>query len=203
MIRNVHEVVPKIAEIAEIVEIWDRVQMGSEPAHSAAAGASVRPQGCRLHAPQGHSSAGGPHHFAYRSAPRPGDGNRVRQGRQLPPGARPLLPLAVGPVAAWRCHLESRQQGRLISPHKRANPPTMANLCPVFAIQQIRAWESGQVPRTISTEAEARVPHAAAVSELFDTSAARSSAIRITPKCLNQQWATNGGPPLPLTRRSS
>ena len=78
--------------------------------------------------------------------------------------------------AAWRFHLDGRQQAEVIPPHERANPPTTANLCPVFAIHQIRALASGQVPPTIRTEAEARATYAALVSELFD--ALRSALVQ-------------------------
>ena len=39
---------------------------------------------------------------------------------------------------AWRFHLDGRQQAEVIPPHNRTNLPTTANLCPFFAIHQIR-----------------------------------------------------------------
>ena len=64
--------------------------------HAAAAGAPLGPGGRYLHALQGHAPARWPHPSVPRQAPKPPENHRVRQGRQLAPGACPLLPLAMG-----------------------------------------------------------------------------------------------------------
>ena len=70
--------------------------------------------------------------------------------------------------AAWRFHLDGRQQTEAIPPHERtAGRPTTDNLCPVFAIHQIRALAAGQVSPAIHTEEEARAAHTALVSDIF------------------------------------
>ena len=55
--------------------------------------------------------------------------------------------------ATWRFHLDSRQQLEAIPQRKRtAETPTVPNLCPVFAIHQIRALALGeQLQPTICT----------------------------------------------------
>ena len=55
--------------------------------------------------------------------------------------------------------------------------PTAPNLCPVFAIHQIRALALGeQLQPTIHTETEAQAAQAALVQEIF--SALRSALVR-------------------------
>ena len=63
--------------------------------------------------------------------------------------------------AAWRFYLDGRQQMEAI-PELTAETPTEPNLCPVFAIHQIRALAlGGQLQPAIRTETEARAAHAA------------------------------------------
>ena len=55
--------------------------------------------------------------------------------------------------AAWRFHLDGRQQTKAIPPNERtAGRPTSDNLCPVLAIHQIRTLAAGQVSPAIHTE---------------------------------------------------
>ena len=69
--------------------------------------------------------------------------------------------------AAWRFYLDARQQMEAI-PEPTAETPTEPNLCPVFAIHQIRALAlPGQLQPAIRTETEARAAHAALVHEIF------------------------------------
>ena len=78
--------------------------------------------------------------------------------------------------AAWRLYLDGRQQMEAI-PERTAETPTEPNLCPLFAIRQIRALAlGGQLQPAIRTETEARAPHAALVREIF--SALRSALVR-------------------------
>ena len=78
--------------------------------------------------------------------------------------------------AAWRFHFDGRQQFEAI-PKRTAETPTATNLCPVFAIHQIRALALGeQLQPTIRTEMEAQAAHAALVHEIF--SALRSALVR-------------------------
>ena len=70
--------------------------------------------------------------------------------------------------AAWRFHLDSQQQAEVIRPEGRANLPTTANVCHVFAIHQIWALATGRVLPTIHTEDAARAANAALVSKIFD-----------------------------------
>ena len=65
---------------------------------------------------------------------------------------------------------------RSSGPTTRRTPPTTANLCPVFAIYQIRALAMGRVLPTIYTEDEARAALAALMSEIFD--ALRTSLVQ-------------------------
>ena len=61
-------------------------------------------------------------------------------------------------------------------PEPTAETPTEPNLCPVFAIHQVRALAlSEQLQPTIRTETEARAAHAALVHEIF--SAVRSAPV--------------------------
>ena len=70
--------------------------------------------------------------------------------------------------AAWRFHLDGRQQTEAIPPHERtAGQPAPHNLCPAFAIYQIRALAAGQVSPAIHTEDKARAAHTALVSDVF------------------------------------
>ena len=65
--------------------------------------------------------------------------------------------------ATWRFHLDGRQQLEDI-PEQTAETPTAPNLCPVFAIHQIRALALGeQLQPAIRTETEAQAAHAALV----------------------------------------
>ena len=78
--------------------------------------------------------------------------------------------------ATWRFYLDGRQQLEDI-PERRAETPTAHNLCPVFAIHQIRALALGeQLQPAICTETEAQAAHAALVQEIF--SALRSALVR-------------------------
>ena len=78
--------------------------------------------------------------------------------------------------AAWRLCLDGRQQMEAI-PEPTAETPTEPNLCPVFAIHQIRALAlGGQLQPAIRTEMEARAAHAALVHKIF--SALRSALVR-------------------------
>ena len=62
-------------------------------------------------------------------------------------------------------------------PEQTAETPTAPNLCPVFAIHQIRALALGeQLQPAIRTETEAQAAHAALVHEIF--SALRSALVR-------------------------
>ena len=78
----------------------------------------------------------------------------------------------------WRFHLQGRQQLEAIPQRERtAETPTATNLCPVFAIHQIRALAmGGQLQPAIRTETEAQAAHAALVHEIL--SALRSALVR-------------------------
>ena len=80
--------------------------------------------------------------------------------------------------ATSRFHLDGRQQLEAIPQRERtAENPTAPNLCPVFAIHQIRALALGeQMQRTIRTETEAKAAHVALVHEIL--SALRSALVR-------------------------
>ena len=61
---------------------------------------------------------------------------------------------------------------------RRQKTPTEPNLCPIFAVHQIRALAlGGQLQPAIRTETEARAAHAALVHEIF--SALRSALERL------------------------
>ena len=78
--------------------------------------------------------------------------------------------------ATWRFYLDGRQQLEAI-PERTAETPTAPNLCPVFAIHQIRALALGeQLQPAFPTETEAQAAHAALVHEIF--SALRSALVR-------------------------
>ena len=78
--------------------------------------------------------------------------------------------------ATWRFYLDGRQQLEAI-PELTAETPTAPNLCPVFAIHQIRALALGeQLQPGIRTETEAQAAHAAVLHEIF--SALRSALVR-------------------------
>ena len=81
-------------------------------------------------------------------------------------------------TAKWRFHLDGRQQLEAISQCKRrAETPTVTNLCPVFAIHQIRALAmGGQLQPALRTETEAQAAHAALVHEIL--TALRSALVR-------------------------
>ena len=81
-------------------------------------------------------------------------------------------------TATWGFHLDGRQQLEAIPQRERtAEIPNDPNLCPVFAIHQIRALAlGGQLQPTIRTETEAETAHAALVHEIL--SALRSSLVR-------------------------
>ena len=69
--------------------------------------------------------------------------------------------------AAWRCYLDGRQQLEVL-PERTAETPTATNLCPVFAIHQIRALALGeQLQPAICTETEAQVAYAALVHKIL------------------------------------
>ena len=80
--------------------------------------------------------------------------------------------------ATWRFYLDSRQQLEAIPGRERtAETPTAPNLCPVFAIHQIRALALGeQLQPTIHTETEAQAAHAGLVHEIFKV--LRSTLVR-------------------------
>ena len=68
--------------------------------------------------------------------------------------------------ATWRFYLDGRQQLKAI-PERTADTPTAPNLCPVFAIHQIRALALGeQLQPAIRSETEAQAAHAALVHEM-------------------------------------
>ena len=76
--------------------------------------------------------------------------------------------------ATWRFYPDSRQQLEAI-PERTAETPTAPNLCPVFAIHQIRALALGeQLQPAIGTETEAQAANTAVVHQIF-------SALRSTP----------------------
>ena len=78
--------------------------------------------------------------------------------------------------AAWSFYLDGRQQLEAI-PEQTAETPTATNLCPVFAIHQIRALAPGeQLQPPIRTETEAQAARAALVHQIF--SALRSALVR-------------------------
>ena len=78
--------------------------------------------------------------------------------------------------AARRFYLGGRQQLEAI-PERTAETPIAINLCPVFAIHQVRALALGeQLQPTIRTKTEAQAAHAALVHEIF--SALRSALVR-------------------------
>ena len=72
-------------------------------------------------------------------------------------------------TATWWFHLDGRQQLEAIPQHEQtAETPTATNLCPVFAIHQIRALAmGGQLQPAIRTETEAQAAHAALVHEIL------------------------------------
>ena len=81
-------------------------------------------------------------------------------------------------MAMWKFHLDSRQQLEAIPQHERtAETPTATNLCPVFAIHQMRALEmGGQLQPPIRTETEAQAAEASRVHEVL--TALRSALVR-------------------------
>ena len=81
-------------------------------------------------------------------------------------------------TATWSFHLDGRQQLEAIPPRERtAETPEATNLCPVFAIHQIRSLAmGGQLQPAIGTETEAQATHAALVDEIL--SALRSALVR-------------------------
>ena len=90
-------------------------------------------------------------------------------------GATPLA-THQGCSAAWRFYLDGRQQLEAI-PERTAETPTAPNLCPVFAIHQVRALALGeQLQPAIRTEREAQAAHAVLMHEIF--SALRSALVR-------------------------
>ena len=72
-------------------------------------------------------------------------------------------------TATWRFHLDGRQQLEAICQHARTSEtPIATNLCPVFAIHQIRALAmGGQLQPAIHTETEAQAAHAALMPEIL------------------------------------
>ena len=63
---------------------------------------------------------------------------------------------------------DGRQQAEAIPPHDQAaGQPTTDNLCPVFAIHQIRALAAGRLSPAIHTKEEALAAHTALVSNIF------------------------------------
>ena len=80
-------------------------------------------------------------------------------------------------TATWTFRLEGRQQLVAIPQHEQtAETPATGDLCPVFAIHQIRALAmGGQLLPTIATETEAQAAHAALVHEIL--SALRSALL--------------------------
>ena len=90
-------------------------------------------------------------------------------------GAAPLATHQIW-SATWRFYLDRRQQLGAI-PDWTAETPTATNLCPVFAIHQIRALALGeQLQPTIRTETEAQGANAALMHEIV--SALRSALVR-------------------------
>ena len=81
-------------------------------------------------------------------------------------------------TATWRFHLDGRQQLEDIPQRERtAETPTGPNLCPIFAIHQIRALALGeQLQPAISTETEAQGALVAIVHEVLG--ALRSALVR-------------------------
>ena len=72
-------------------------------------------------------------------------------------------------MARWRFGLDSRQQLEAIPQRERtAETPAATNLCPAFAIHQIRELGMGrQLQPAIRTETEAQAAHAALVQEIL------------------------------------
>ena len=69
--------------------------------------------------------------------------------------------------ATWTFYLDGRQQLEAI-PERTADTTTAPNLCPIFAIHQIRALALGeQLQLAIRTETVAQAAHAAVVHEIF------------------------------------
>ena len=81
-------------------------------------------------------------------------------------------------TATWRFHLDGRQQMEALPQHERtAETPTATNLCPGFAIHQIRALAmGGQLQPAIRTETEAQAAHTVLVHDIL--SALRSALVR-------------------------
>ena len=78
--------------------------------------------------------------------------------------------------AAWKFYLDGRQQLKAI-PELMAETPTAPNLCPVFAIHQIRALALGeQLHPPSRTGTEAQAAQSALMHEIF--SALRSALVR-------------------------
>ena len=84
--------------------------------------------------------------------------------------------------ATWKFHLDGRQQLEAIPQRERtAETPTAPNVCPVFAIHQIRVLALGeQLQPTIRIETEAQAAHAALVHRIL--SALRSTIVRRVKK---------------------
>ena len=82
-------------------------------------------------------------------------------------------------TATWRFYLDGRQQLEAIPQRERtAETPAATNLCPVFAIHQIRALATGgQLQPAIRTETEAQAAQAALVHEIL--SVLRSALVRL------------------------
>ena len=92
--------------------------------------------------------------------------------------ARRRWPHTMEWTATWRFHLDGRQQLQAIPQREQtAETPTATNLCPVFAIHQIRALALGeQLQPAIRTEREAQAAHTPLVHEIL--SALRSAFVR-------------------------
>ena len=75
----------------------------------------------------------------------------------------------------WRFHLDSPQQAEAIPLLERGNHSTTPNLCPFFAIHQIRAL-AAEVSPTIHNATQGRAAYAALVTEIF--TALRGALVR-------------------------
>ena len=101
-------------------------------------------------------------------------------------------------TATLRFHLDSRQQVEAIPQHDRtAETPTATNLCPVFAIHQIRALAmGGQLQPAIRTEPKPRQHTRPLCRRSSVPSAAPSYSAWRTPKGTEQpRGETRNTPP--------
>ena len=147
----------------------------------------MEPESRQVHASGKRSPAGQPHPPAKRPAADPPTAIVVGAAGSWHPGhviyclwrwAQRRWPHNRDRTATWRFHLDGRQQLEAIPKRERtAESPTATNLCPVFAIHQIRALAmGGQLQPAIRTQTEAQAAHGPLVHKIL--SALRSVLVR-------------------------